>query len=234
MGPNPFSFLHQTVDRSSSGFDRDHRRFNSGWGYHTQETQNNGHWLPYQQDWHINCKELEVPWLFLRHNPQLSQLSIRFRMDNKAGSSRSSHLLSLTEDIFHLANKRQLQFTATYLLGVDDSRANALSREPVPSAEWNPLAFKSLQDRFCPPLIDLFTSATNTKRTISFSSGSDTCGRTRRIHSIMEHVEQHLPFPFSHCDNSPQSLPQAVPVHWPNTTYSTLLAGSTLGPKAVP
>ena len=84
-----------------------------------------------------------VPLLFLKSTSVPRGTAICFEMDNTVavhcivhqGSSRSEQLLSLSEQIFDLAQGLHLHLSAKYLPGTDNVWADALSRFKGSSVE---------------------------------------------------------------------------------------------------
>ncbi|MEL7520178.1 MAG: reverse transcriptase domain-containing protein, partial [Cyanobacteria bacterium J06553_1] len=158
-GPDPFLTL--TTDAS-----------NSGWGYQSSMGhQGAGVWDSLQSRWHINVKELQTVYLALLQEPSLRQGSIRVQTDNmatvhcinKQGSVKSSSLLWASESLLEEAHRRGLSLHATFLAGVQNTWADALSRGSTSSIEWSltPACFDALQDWAGCPTIDLFASHLN-------------------------------------------------------------------------
>ena len=117
---------------------------------------------------HIKYRELFVvkEWLLRTQIPQ--ETAVRFDMDNstavacikRQGTSRSESLLSLSEDIFKLAQHLHICLSARYVPGRENNWADALSRFKGTSVEWHlrPQVFSSLVTRYGIPQVDLFAS----------------------------------------------------------------------------
>lgn len=118
---------------------------NRGWGYQSnQRHQVFNFWLTGERDLHINTRELILPLFFLQQNADLEGEVICFDMGNTAavhciarqGTSRPDSLLFLSEQIFDLAESRQIEVLAQYLPGEDNEWVDALSRFRGSSVEW--------------------------------------------------------------------------------------------------
>lgn len=79
-----------------------------GWVYQLSDgCQGESQCLATKQLWHINAKELAIPWLFLCQHPSIWSIAVCLLMDNKVamcftnkkGSSRLIVLLRLSECI---------------------------------------------------------------------------------------------------------------------------------------
>ncbi|KAK3895260.1 hypothetical protein Pcinc_001010 [Petrolisthes cinctipes] len=140
-----------------------------GWGYQSCL----GHqrcvgWKEGERLLHINARELMVAKEWLNRHPQFARIGVRFDMDNvaavqclqKQGTARSEILLSLSEQIFAIAAKRDIHLSARYVPGRENDWADALSRFRGTSVEWQlrPLVFESLCLRYGTPEVDLFAS----------------------------------------------------------------------------
>ena len=112
-----------------------------------------------------------VPHLFLLQQPHIHNVHILFQMDNtaavqcikKMGSSRSLHLLRVSETLFSLAVFRHLTLSAAHLPGRHNVWADALSRMEDSSVEWalHIDTFHDLMDLYGQPEVDLFAAADN-------------------------------------------------------------------------
>ncbi|KAK3891347.1 hypothetical protein Pcinc_004790 [Petrolisthes cinctipes] len=140
-----------------------------GWGYQScLGHQRCGGWKEGERLLHINARELMVAKEWLNRHPQFARIGVRFDMDNvaavqclqKQGTVRSEILLSLSEQIFAIAAKRDIHLSARYVPGRENDWADALSRFRGTSVEWQlrPLVFESLCLRYGTPEVDLFAS----------------------------------------------------------------------------
>ena len=140
-----------------------------GWGFQSnQGHQACGAWTKEQRLLSINYRELCVVQEWLLRTQIQQGTAVRFDMDNstavacirRQGTSRSESLLSLSEDIFQLAQHLRIYLSARYVPGIENDWADALSRFRGTSFEWNlrPQVFASLVTRFGLPQIDLFAS----------------------------------------------------------------------------
>ncbi|KAK3880633.1 hypothetical protein Pcinc_014878 [Petrolisthes cinctipes] len=140
-----------------------------GWGYQScLGHQRCGGWKEGERLLHINARELMVAKEWLNRHPQFARIGVRFDMDNvaavqclqKQGTVRSEIPLSLSEQIFAIAAKRDIHLSARYVPGRENDWADALSRFRGTSVEWQlrPLVFESLCLRYGTPEVDLFAS----------------------------------------------------------------------------
>ena len=154
-------FLDLTTDAS-----------NKGWGYQSSRGhQGQGQWPPSMKALHINVKELMTVWLALQQEPNIKEGVIMVLSDNtttvqcilKQGTTKSRSLLTTTELLLEEANKRNLTLKASYLAGVDNTWADALSRGSATSINWSltPTCFASLCEWAGTPQVDLFASSHN-------------------------------------------------------------------------
>ncbi|KAK3883152.1 hypothetical protein Pcinc_012511 [Petrolisthes cinctipes] len=140
-----------------------------GWGYQScLGHQRCGGWKEGERLLHINARELMVAKEWLNRHPQFARIGVRFDMDNvaavqclqKQGTARSEIFLSLSEQIFAIAAKRDIHLSARYVPGRENDWADALSRFRGTSVEWQlrPLVFESLCLQYGTPEVDLFAS----------------------------------------------------------------------------
>lgn len=118
----------------------------------------------------INFWELYVVREWLERNPQAEQIEVRIDMDNSTavrclqhqGTPHSDKLLSLTQDIFSIVTSRQLHLSARFIPGLENDRADDLSRFWGISVEWHlrPQVFKSFTNRYGIPEVDRFVFET--------------------------------------------------------------------------
>ena len=116
----------------------------------------------------FNVRELLVPLLMFECSPQLTDTAVCFRMDNSTavscvncqGTARSDILLSVTENLFRLAETRHMTLSTQFLPGSRNQWADALSRFKDSSVEWQLTlkAFLPLTSQYGLPEVDLFAS----------------------------------------------------------------------------
>ncbi|XP_077121855.1 uncharacterized protein LOC143782553 [Ranitomeya variabilis] len=82
---------------------------------------------------------------------------------NRQGGTRSESLMCSAADIFDLAEPNFLSLTAVHIRGIENSRADFLSRHTLRQGEWtlNPRIFKNIVDIWGLPQIDLFATRSN-------------------------------------------------------------------------
>ena len=144
----------------------------AGWGFQSSSGhQGQGTWTLYQRSWHINIKELHTVLIALSAEPTIRDVTIQILSDNsttvhcinKQGTSRSRKLQETSEALLELAHQRNLSLQAAYLRGVDNSWADALSRDSTLSIDWSltPDCFADICKWAGTPEIDLFASHAN-------------------------------------------------------------------------
>ena len=145
---------------------------NQGWGYQSPlGDQDQGTWDQAMELTHINTKELMTVWLALQQEPDFKDRVILALSDNtttvqcitKQGTTRSRALLKVSELLLEEAYKRNLTIKASYLAGVDNTWADALSRGATTSINWSltPRCFTTIRTWAGTPQVDLFASQDN-------------------------------------------------------------------------
>lgn len=142
---------------------------NTGWGYQSSMGhQGQGLWPPSMKNRHINTKELMTVWMALQQERELRDSVILVLSDNTTtvqcitnqGTIRSRTLLETSELLLEEAHRRNLTLKASYLAGVDNTWADALSRGSTTSINWSltPACFASICRWAGTPQVDLFAS----------------------------------------------------------------------------
>ena len=158
---DPPPFLDLTTDAS-----------NQGWGYQSSlGHQGQGTWDRTMDRAHINTKELMTVWLALMQEPDIRDGVILALSDNtttvqcitKQGTTKSRALLKVSELLLEEAYRRNLTIKASYLAGVDNTWADALSRGATTSVNWSltPKCFDTICTWAGTPQVDLFASQDN-------------------------------------------------------------------------
>ena len=145
-----------------------------GWGFQSSlGHQGAGPWSQNEKLSHINIRELKVVLLALQQEENIENRSIKILSDNSAtvycinrqGSSRSRALLRICEELFKLARTKNVQLSASYLPGNQNTWTDSLSRKATSTIDWSlkQEEFDLLTRRYGQPQIDLFASNNNAK-----------------------------------------------------------------------
>ena len=131
-----------------------------------------GPWTQEERTHHINYLELLAAFLPLKaFLPNKGPLSVLLHMDNvtaiaflnRMGGTHSLPLSSLAVEIWEWCIQRKLTIHSEHLPGIENIRADWLSRHLVDSSDWrlNREVFLRLESDLGPFSIDLFASRTN-------------------------------------------------------------------------
>ena len=140
----------------------------SGWGARFGHRHLQGQWSRAQMNNHINYLELLVVYLSLQHWTSLmSHHIIALQIDNttavaylvKEGGTQSKALCELAAKILNFAEEHRINLRPSYLPGLLNTEADALSRQKDTS-DWmlEPAIARRIFRQFGRPLIDLFAS----------------------------------------------------------------------------
>ncbi|XP_077143343.1 uncharacterized protein LOC143806556 [Ranitomeya variabilis] len=143
-----------------------------GWGAHFQDQVAQGLWSYAELENSSNVKELKAIFYSLLHFlPQLRGSHTRVFSDNttavaylnRQGGTRSENLLGVASDIMELAEGHLLSLSAVHIRGIDNLRADFLSRHTLHQGEWmlNREVFKLITAKWGVPQIDLFSTRAN-------------------------------------------------------------------------
>ncbi|EYC23896.1 hypothetical protein Y032_0014g2204 [Ancylostoma ceylanicum] len=145
-----------------------------GWGACCGEQTARGRWSISEKAWHINERELTACFFGLRcFAEKMRNSTVKVELDNttavwylnKRGGtkSRALNLIALTIARWCLA--RGIHLIACYRPGVENVRADALSRNFEDSSDFSldPVTAMSLFQRWGVPEVDLFASRSNAK-----------------------------------------------------------------------
>jgi hypothetical protein len=160
-----------------------------GWGFAITASptipatpQASGTWTPAEQGLSINYRELKTVYFALRINERhWAGRTILVRTDNmttrafvnKQGGSLH-HLNEIAAAIHKICMTRKIRLFAEYLPGIENTRADFLSRIRPSPDEWqlNPTMFRHLL-RWGPIHLDLFASRTTTQTPLFYSWKAD-------------------------------------------------------------
>ncbi|CAG9133108.1 unnamed protein product [Plutella xylostella] len=141
----------------------------SGWGATVNGKKFWGPWLPNQNHWHSNYKELWTVYEVLKClGPQLKEKSLMLQSDNrtavayltKEGGTKSLKLLEITTLILTLCQRRKCHITARYLPGIYNGIADGLSRlKSLPEWTLSQEATSMVFEKLGYPEIDLFATS---------------------------------------------------------------------------
>ncbi|CAG9131889.1 unnamed protein product [Plutella xylostella] len=141
----------------------------SGWGATVNGKKFWGPWLPNQNHWHSNYKELWTVYEVLKClGPQLKEKSLMLQSDNrtavayltKEGGTKSLKLLEITTLILTLCQRRKCHITARYLPGIYNGIADGLSRlKSLPEWTLSQEATSMVFEKLDYPEIDLFATS---------------------------------------------------------------------------
>ena len=145
----------------------------TGWGAKLGNRRCSGFWPTYDQQFHINIKELKaILNALMTLLPNVFNVSILLRVDNqvaisyvnKLGGCHCPTLLSIAKAIWHWAEVRRVWLFASYIGTKDNWEADAESRKELQSNDWclSQDYFHEICSSFGVPEIDLF--ATNVSR----------------------------------------------------------------------
>ncbi|XP_058020134.1 uncharacterized protein LOC131188700 isoform X1 [Ahaetulla prasina] len=143
-----------------------------GWGAHCQDQVIQGSWSRGETKKSINWLELRAARLVLRHFRHcLRDRHVLLLTDNitvkahinRQGGTRSRGLMAEADRLCRWAERNVISIRAEHIAGIDNVRADWLSRAPLDPAEWrlDPELFKEIVRRFGQPVIDLFASPAN-------------------------------------------------------------------------
>ena len=146
----------------------------TGWGASCQGSGAGGPWTQEEQTHHINYLELKAAFLALKtFLPNMGPLAVLLCMDNitaiaflnRMGGTHSLSLSALAVEIWEWCIQRRFTIHAEHLPGMENIRADWLSRHLKDSSDWtlNRNVFLELQHRLGQFSIDLFASRTNTQ-----------------------------------------------------------------------
>ncbi|XP_069616119.1 uncharacterized protein [Ranitomeya imitator] len=117
----------------------------SGWGAHLGDQIVQGLWSLRESDDSSNKKELNaiyhalsefLPQLHGTHTRILSDNMTAVAYINHQGGTRSEALMSIANDILAIAEEHLLSLSALHVRGIDNSRADFLSRHTLHQGEW--------------------------------------------------------------------------------------------------
>lgn len=150
----------------------------SGWGASTHNAAAWGSWTLQQAAQHINIKELLAVLLGLESFVKLvSHKTVLIRTDSIVAmayvnrmAGRKPRLRAVTQRLFRFCNEQELVLIAEHIPGIDNVRADTLSRKIDPS-DWklHPDVFAQIDRLWGPHDIDLFATANNKQLPIFFS-----------------------------------------------------------------
>ena len=148
-----------------------------GWGGHLNNLNCQGQWSPQEKTLHINCLEMKAVFLCMKQFlTQLQNQNVMIRSDNttvcqyinRQGGTKSVQLCQLTIELWELALKYKISMKAVHILGINNARADALSRYRIIPSEWslnNSVVWK-IFNLWGQPQIDLFATWENKKTPI--------------------------------------------------------------------
>ncbi|XP_031345505.1 uncharacterized protein LOC116177002 isoform X1 [Photinus pyralis] len=148
---------------------------NTGWGVCCKGLRTHGHWSASEQSYHINLLELQAAFFGLKcFASNIKNKNIVCRIDNttaiacinKMGSVQFPKLNSLTREIWHWCENRNIFIFASYIRSVENVDADRESRRALSiETEWelSTFAFGKICHTFGYPVIDLFASRLNKK-----------------------------------------------------------------------
>ena len=143
-----------------------------GWGAAMGAVTVRGHWTAVEQEEHINVLELRAVLFAVQALCSTkSNMHLHIKADNitavahinKMGGTRSEGCVRVTTELWEFCLQRQLLLSAEYLPGVENVRADALSRTRPDSSDWmlDKELFSHLNKVWGPFTVDLFASRTN-------------------------------------------------------------------------
>ncbi|XP_077110328.1 uncharacterized protein LOC143766492 [Ranitomeya variabilis] len=143
-----------------------------GWGAHMKNSLAQDTWDQAELSCSSNWKELKAVECALNHFlPQIQGADVRIYSDNsttvayvnRQGGTRSGSLMTIAADIFQLAETHLTSLTALHIRGVENIRADYLSRNELCQGEWtlNRSIFSVITESWGIPQIDLFATRDN-------------------------------------------------------------------------
>lgn len=145
-----------------------------GWGALVlgSKARTQGLWSRNEQELHINVLELKAAYLGMQALcDDLYNCSVQIQMDNQTavtyvnnmGGTHSLMCNSFAKTLIIWCKNRHIWVSACHIAGVDNNKADLLSREINDDIEWklNERCFQRLCDQFGTPDIDVFASRIN-------------------------------------------------------------------------
>ncbi|XP_077148150.1 uncharacterized protein LOC143808879 [Ranitomeya variabilis] len=144
----------------------------SGWGAHLGDQIAQGLWSLEESNDSSNKKELKaIYYAICKFLPQLHGKHTRILLDNMTavaylnhqGGTRSEALMSIADNILSIAEKHLLSLSALHVRGVDNPKADFLSRHTLRQGEWvlSRRIFLMIVKKWGTPEIDLFSTRRN-------------------------------------------------------------------------
>ena len=151
-----------------------------GWGGHLQNMEVQGSWNSEESRLHINLLEMEAVAKTLQHFENwLTGKVVLVKCDNdtvvsyinKEGGTKSPSLCIKTWNLLLWAQSKQIVLRAEHIPGVQNIRADALSRSMASPLEWRlcPQVVQEIFYNLGSPVIDLFATAEN-RQTLVYCS----------------------------------------------------------------
>ncbi|XP_069583112.1 uncharacterized protein [Ranitomeya imitator] len=143
-----------------------------GWGAHMEDNLAQNTWGQTELICSSNWKELKAIECALYHFlPQIHGTNVRIYSDNstavaylnRQGGTKSGSLMTIAANIFQLAEAHLTSLTALHIKGVENIRADYLSRNELRQGEWtlNKSIFRRITEAWGIPQIDLFATRDN-------------------------------------------------------------------------
>ena len=175
-----------------------------GWGAVCAEEKIGGRWTDQESRLHINSLELlavfHAVWAFAKDK---TDLVIQVHLDNTTavayinhlGGTKSPDLRSLAVNLWDWCLQRHLFLIAFHIPGVNNTRADLLSRSVVDRHDWqlNPEVFREIDTLWGPLSVDLFVSRISRQTEIfqletRSSSGSSRCFQSEldQLHRVCQ------------------------------------------------
>ncbi|KAK3893348.1 hypothetical protein Pcinc_002783 [Petrolisthes cinctipes] len=217
-----------------------------GWGYQScLGHQRCGGWKEGERLLHINARELMVAKEWLNRHPQFARIGVRFDMDNvaavqclqKQGTVRSEILLSLSEQIFAIAAKRDIHLSAPLRARAGErlgGRPIQVQGDVSRVATASPcvrVSLPSLRDTGGGPI--RLPSTALLPLFLTFSSRTE-AGGPGRLHGGLEQVGSSLPLPTPSHFSPPEGDPQAAHFQGEGSPHSPPLASTAVVRRVVP
>jgi hypothetical protein len=131
-----------------------------------------GRWTQAETLLHINVLELRaVQFALLTLVPDLTSQNIQIQIDNSSavayinhmGGTHSKRMNSIAKEIWDWAIQRNIHLTAVHIPGLENVKADFLSRHFLDQMEWqlNRFLFNKIVLNLFHPQVDLFASRLN-------------------------------------------------------------------------
>ena len=145
-----------------------------GWGATLGETETGGRWSEQEAQQHINVLELRAVLFALQSFcKEMTNTEILVRSDNttavsylnRMGGTKAKACNDVAHEIWVFCEHREIWLIAAHIPGVENIRADELSRQFTDNTEWelSDHIFQEICDQWGNPSIDLFASRLNTK-----------------------------------------------------------------------